>query len=87
MHSLCSAYHWSYADAMHLTIPQIMMLNHAAHVEYENGQLRYEYNKKVKECEESGIPDDPYIDEFNRPLTEMSDAQMSNYLSDWSKFA
>jgi hypothetical protein len=44
---LCQAYHWPFDKAMKMTMPQIIMLNHASWV---NGK-RYETDK---ETEESG---------------------------------
>jgi hypothetical protein len=62
------------------------MLNHAAWLEHENSEIRYEHNKKVKEWRETHEPDDPLVDQFGRSLSELSSAQMNAYLTDWSGF-
>lgn len=38
---LCEAYHWTVQDAMKLTMPQIIMLNHAAWVNKERAERRH----------------------------------------------
>jgi hypothetical protein len=71
---------------MKLTIPQVMMLNHAAYVEHENGDLRYQHKKEVEAWLEANTAPDPVVGEFGKPLSELSEAQMDNYLADWKGF-
>jgi hypothetical protein len=71
---------------MKLTIPQVMMLNHAAYIEHENGDLRYAHKKAVEEWHEEHDAPDPVIEGFGKPLSELSDAQMNHYLADWGGF-
>jgi len=47
---LCQAYHWSLTDALRLTVPQVLMLNHAAWV----NQKRSEERVKAKEADKDG---------------------------------
>lgn len=47
--SLCAAYHLPLREAMRMTLPQIIMLNHAAWAEHENAERRYEAKKKAEE--------------------------------------
>lgn len=72
---------------MSLTIPQVMMLNHAAWLEKENGDIRYEHKKKVDEWVKSNTAPDPVINEFGKTLSELDDRQLATYLTDWSDFA
>lgn len=62
------------------------MLNHAAWLEQENSEIRYEHNKLVKEWRESSQPEDPIIDQFGKTLSELTPRQMDTYLTDWSGF-
>lgn len=56
IHSLCSGFHWSYEQAKSLTLPQIIMLNHAAWVSHERLESKYAKNRssnsKTKEPED-----------------------------------
>lgn len=62
------------AEAAKLTMPQIIMLNHAAWVNKENADRRYEAKKKT-------TPDDPVIQAEEDKLSQMSPAELSMYLA------
>jgi hypothetical protein len=84
--SLCASYHWPLSEALKLTVPQVVMLNHAAWAEHENGQRRYEAKRK---WEEERDRNDPKLAEYGgRRLSEvMQDQKLAeNYLSDWGAF-
>jgi hypothetical protein len=64
--SLCEAYHWTYEEAMRRTLPQIIMLNHAAWVNHERMELELEaesgesggtgrYKKRKKNEDPDGV--------------------------------
>lgn len=44
--SLCQCYHWSLEEAMKLTMPQIIMLQHASHINMKRMEARREANKQ-----------------------------------------
>lgn len=44
--SLCSSYHISPLEVVKLTVPQIIMMNHAAHVNYERQEKMRERGKQ-----------------------------------------
>lgn len=72
--SLCEAYHWTVAEACKLTIPQILMLNHAAWVNHENSERKYNA-KKPKNV-------DPLVSAEEQRLNEMSPDQLTRYMSE-----
>lgn len=84
---MCASYHWPLSEALKLTVPQVIMLNHAAWAEHENSQRRYEAKRQWEEQREI---DDPKLPEYGgRRLSEvMADPTLSeSYLSDWRAFA
>jgi len=87
--SLMEAYHCSLEQAMHLTLPQLIMLNHAAHIAYINSEKRADARHK-----EGGTPDatpgpswrdDPVVGNNGERLSEIQkdDTKLFNYLRDW----
>jgi len=79
------SYHCSFREAMSLTIPQTIMLNHAASVARINGE-RLAKAKHDKE----GPDKDPIIGPSGERLSEMqqpeNDEKLFAYLRDWSDF-
>lgn len=49
MDSLSQTYHWSYADCLRLTMPQIFMLSHAASVNKERADRMLTSKRARKE--------------------------------------
>lgn len=47
--SLCQCYHWSLEEAMKLTMPQIIMLQHASHINMKRMEARRSVTKKEAE--------------------------------------
>lgn len=73
--SLCQAYHWPLEKAMNLTLPQMIMLNHASWVNHENSERRFKAKRKWEESTnrlESQQQD---------ALDKMSPQELSAYLS------
>jgi hypothetical protein len=71
---------------MKLTLPQIIMLNHAAWADHENSQRRSDAKRK---WEEKRDREDPKLPEYGgKRLSEvMEDPELANqYMSDWSAF-
>jgi hypothetical protein len=75
--SLCEAYHWTLAEAMKLTMPQIIMLNHASWVNRENAERRYNAKSKKKNV---GLGEQVWQQEQEK-VENMEPAQLSTYLS------
>jgi hypothetical protein len=75
---LCQGYHWSFADAVKMTLPQVIMLNHAAHANSERMKSRVDSNthsepvdgmfmgKPVEELDENEL--DMYFRTFQMSL-------------------
>lgn len=70
---LCQAYHWTLPEAMRLTWPQILMLNHAAWV---NGKRFDESRNKATNG------DAPVMG--NKRLEELNSDEMAQYYADWT---
>jgi hypothetical protein len=71
---------------MKLTLPQVMMLNHAAWVEHENADIRYQHKKKQDAKKEQQAEADPIVGEFGCALSELDGNTLNAYLGDWSGF-
>ena len=70
-----SAYHVPLAEAMKLTLPQILMLNHAAWVNYERAKSRHE-----------DAPEE--IPTYNgKPLEDCNSDEWTAYMKDWAGMA
>ncbi len=70
---------------MKLTIPQMIMLNHAAWVEYENTQKRFE-SKRVKKADVA--ENDPFLEEGSSQRMsdlEKDSAAMDRYFAGFGK--
>lgn len=78
VHSLATTYRWSYDEIMQRTLPQIIMLNHAAWKAQAQGEANYEAKK---EWEKDHKP----VEKVNVPEFT-SAAQMNAYMGDWSGF-
>lgn len=76
IHSVCSSYHWTYEEAMKRTLPQIIMLNHAASVVGERMSRRYKMASSGEEPEED---DDPPVWRGKR-LSEMTTEETLRYM-------
>lgn len=65
------------ASVFKLTMPQIIMLNHAAYVNRENADRRY----KAKNANNK-VTSDPLVAMEESKLDSMSPAELSHYLMD-----
>lgn len=57
--SLCEAYGWTLQEAMQLTLPQIILLNHATYVNRENLERKMDAKKQL---EDNGETDEARAD-------------------------
>jgi hypothetical protein len=73
---LCEAYSWSLKEAMSYTLPQIIMLNHAAYVNRENSERRYEAEKKAKPKFENA-----YEEQEAERVTKLEGSELTDYLT------
>lgn len=72
--SLCEAYHWTLEDVRKLTLPQIILMNHAAFVNRENSERRYEAKRKSEEN----------LSSESKRVKEMKGKELTDYLtSSW----
>lgn len=62
--SLCQSYHWSFRDTLRLTLPQMIMVNHAAHVNHLRVEARVK-SKQVARDKESQMWHGKHISELN----------------------
>lgn len=81
--SLAQAYHWSFEDMKSLTLPQLLLMNHAAEVNrkradetHERKKKREELRKQQKEKEELK---NPWIEEFGKRFDEMDSDEQLEY--------
>lgn len=85
MDSLCQAYHWTLKEAMHLTLPQILMLNHAAKVNSLRMDERIEKDRKRKDREEAAqkLRDikDPIIPSLGKRISECNSEEIASQFS------
>lgn len=75
IHSVCSAYHWTYEEAMKRTLPQIIMLNHAASVVGERMSRKY---KSASGSTPTEDPDPPVW--RGKRLSELNTAETAQYM-------
>lgn len=69
--SLCQGYHWSYKDVLSLTVPQLLMLNHASHVNSERMKAKYDVKNDT---------DTESANDFRgKPVEELNDDELSQY--------
>lgn len=72
---LCQAYHWTLGEAMRLTVPQIVMLGHAAWVNYKRSGL---------DKDDDGPKDvSVSVNGRSKNLSEMNSDDYMKYYSDW----
>lgn len=69
---LCQAYHWTFAEAMKMTMPQIIMLNHAAHVNAKRMGL---------DRDEDDVPVE--VGGKSKSMDVMDSKDYERYYSDW----
>lgn len=69
--SLAQAYHWSHQDMMKLTMPQIIMYNHASWVNRENYERRRKHT------------DVPAMDKEAKRVASMEGETLFGYLKEW----
>lgn len=74
--NLCQAYHWTLDEAMRLTVPQILMLSHAAKVNYDRLQERVERDKVADKEKKELDRKDPVMANGKR----MSDCTMDELM-------
>jgi len=77
---LCQAYHWSYKDAMRMTLPQIIMLNHAASVNSARMRNRMDAKTATKATQKVEDEKDPVVYNGKR-LSELSSEEFATYFS------
>lgn len=71
---LCQAYHWTMGEAMSLTMPQIIMLNHAASVNSKRMEQRMKRKHTTTDNQEG------YEPVYNgKTLDEMTSDEMVQY--------
>lgn len=73
---LMQAYHWSYEEAMRRTLPQIVLLNHAATVNSKRMDARIKAKDAPKD-----EGDEPVW--HGKKLSEMNSDEMTAYYSDF----
>lgn len=84
---MCQCYHWAFKDAIKLTLPQIIMLNHGAFVNQKRGEERYEKTKKKEDKKKKAEEDDPIV-YGNKRLSELtSDEYMAYFAGGPSPFS
>lgn len=79
--SFCQAYHWSFSDALKLTMPQIVMLNHAAWVNAEKAGL-HKHDDRQGRPSKSALRDeeDPVITSGKR-MSELTSDEIFGYFN------
>lgn len=75
---LCQAYHWSLKDALHITMPQMIMLNHASWVNAKRAGLDRGTSGESAEEEK-----DPIVHGKKR-LSEMTSDDYAGYYGNWT---
>ena len=73
---LCQTYHWTIAEAMRLTVPQIIMLGHASWVNYKRSGLD-------KNDDSSGRDVNINLNGKSKNMTEMDSNDYMTYYSNW----
>jgi hypothetical protein len=79
VHSLCSSYHWTYDQAMKMTLPQIILLNHAASVVGERTSRRYKKIGGSTVSEDDNLALDPAVWR-GKKLSQLNTAETAQYL-------
>jgi hypothetical protein len=75
---LCQAYHWTLPEAMKLTLPQILLFNHAASVNGRRMDNKQEARKKQDETSKSRNEKDPIVYNGKR-LSQLTDDEQEAY--------
>ena len=87
MESLCQNYHWTHKQAMSLTLPQIFMWSHAAHINSKRTDARVEKDRIAKEKEEKNkkLRDekDPIIPVLGKRMSECNSEEIASQFSQW----
>lgn len=82
---LCESYHWSLRDAMSITMPQLIMLGHAAGANAKKSKEKSDYDSKQREKlrEEEADLDakDPVVWNGKR-LSQLSAEENAAYMND-----
>ncbi len=73
---LCQTYHWTIADAMKLTVPQIVMLGHASWVNYKRSGLDKDKDDKPSDVTVN-------VNGKSKNLSDMNSEEYMRYYSDW----
>lgn len=77
--SMCQSYHWTLDEAMRLTVPQIIMLGHAANVNFKRSGM-----DKHSSLTSSAASDDfVEVNGRSKRLSEMTSEDYTLYYSDW----
>jgi hypothetical protein len=79
--SLCQNYGWSFEETMHMTLPQIILLNHAASINSKRVDIRVKANAKKKEREAERETNDPIV-HGNKRLSQLDSNDMIDYYAD-----
>jgi hypothetical protein len=69
--SLCENYHWTLNEAMSVTLPQMILLGHASHINYERMTANSEKKDKHKASDAVIIN--------GKKLSEMNSDELANY--------
>lgn len=81
--SICQAYGWSPTDCRRLTMPQIIMWNHAAWVNQERGDRRYkekrDHEDNVKESRTNPKKDSDVV-VGGKKMSEMTSEEIAQNL-------
>lgn len=72
---MCQAYHWSFDKAMSLTLPQMILMNHAAWVNQKRSEEKAEQRKNEPEVL------DPVVHK-GKKVTELNSDEFGAY---WGK--
>lgn len=81
--SLAEAYHWPIHEIMKLTLPQIILLSHASHANYEKHKARSEGDSdtpRQKRTRTKSVKDEP-TSETGQKISDMDSEAMVKYLS------
>lgn len=78
VHNLCSNYGWSFDQAIKMTLPQIIMLNHFAWVQQERADRKYAHKQEV-DGDDLRFANPIAVN--GKRVKELSDEEMTNYLT------
>jgi hypothetical protein len=84
--SICQAYHWSLKDVMRMTLPQIIMMNHAAWVNQERSERRYKVKREMEEQKSASRTSPQTAEELvigNKKMSEMTSEEIARQLMNW----